>query len=100
MTWARSNNAEANGGMIQNPLSGLIVYRGIMNQFSHFCVSYKARKLAALAQALITLGSPSAPTRLRDLSTLSTVTRNNLVSFQATIFNPTSKRLQCFLPSQ
>jgi hypothetical protein len=35
-------------------------YVGIMNQFSLFWVPYGVSKLAALAQTLITLGSPSA----------------------------------------
>jgi hypothetical protein len=44
---------------------------GIMNQFSLSVVPYGVSKLAALAQALITLGLP--PTQSILLSTLSTL---------------------------
>jgi hypothetical protein len=47
---------------IQENLSGIVgqFSPSIMNQFSLFCASYVVSKLAALAQALITFGSPSA----------------------------------------
>ena len=47
-----------------------------MNKFSPSCFSYRVSKLAALAQALIILGSPSArSTHLRNLSPLSRLGR-------------------------
>jgi hypothetical protein len=38
-----------------------IEFVGIINQFSHSCVPSRVRKLAALAQALIALGSVDSP---------------------------------------
>jgi hypothetical protein len=42
-----------------------------MNQFSHYCVLYGVSKLAALAQALITLGSVDSPKHPEHLQALS-----------------------------
>ena len=52
-----------------------------MNQFSLSCVLYVVSKLAALAQALSTLGSPSAQsTRLSCITHLSTLSTLSILS--------------------